>query len=244
MATLLLMSVPKTMVAEGKTNIVVMLGDSTTLCSRNKPGSKLTDCIQAYLRAQSLPVTLINSGKGSDTAKGGYARLPAAVLAHEPDVVTVAFGLNDTILLSPAEYRLWLEKIIQDLRQKTRAKIMLVTSTPFNNARHAGGKQFAVKGGLDEYMDENICAQTRKLAREYDLPICDLHRYFTDKFKKDPALINVYILPDGVHLTDEGNRVAAEYLAPMLAMLIGRPGSGNTQNTKAGYARNPNAKEY
>ena len=241
----LLLCAPTALIAVERASIVVMLGDSTTACGQNRSGAKLTDCIQAYLaRAQSLPVTLINSGKGSDTAKGGYARLPAAVLAHEPDVVTVAFGLNDTILLSPAEYRLWLEKIIQNLRQKTRAKVMLVTSTPFNNARHAGGKQFAVKGGLDEYMDENICAQTRKLAREYDLPICDLHRYFTDKFKKDPALINVYILPDGVHLTDEGNRVAAEYLAPMLAMLIGRPGSGNTQNTKAGYARNPNAKEH
>ena len=224
MTALLLMSAPATIVAEGRTNIVVMLGDSTTLCSRNKSGSKLTDYIQAYLtRAQSLPVTVINSGKGSDTAKGGYARLQEAVLAHDPDVVTVSFGLNDIILFSPNEYRLWLEKIIHDLRQKTRAKIILVTSTPFNNTHHVCGKQFDAKGGLDKYMDENICAQTRTLARKYDLPICDLHSYFTDKFKQDPTLIDVYILPDGVHLTDEGNKAAAEYLTPMLAALIDRP---------------------
>ncbi len=231
MAALFLMSIPITIIAEGKTNVVVMLGDSTTLCSRNKAGAKLTDCIQGYLmQMQSQPFTLINAGQGGDTAKGGYARLAAAVLEHDPDVVTISFGLNDTILLAPDEYRLWLEKIVRDLRQQTRAKIMLVTSTPFNNARHACAKRFDAKGGLDKYMDDNICAQTRNLAREHGLPLCDLHRYFADKFAQDPSLIDVYILPDGVHLTDAGNKAAAEYLAPMISTLICEPAAKTNSN--------------
>jgi len=218
----LLLCVPITLIAAERASIVVMLGDSTTLCSRNKPGAKLTDYIQSYLtQTQPLQATVVNSGKGSDTAKGGYARLQEAVLAHDPDVVTISFGLNDTGLLTPEEFRQWLDKIIKEIQQKTHAKILLVTSTPFNNTRHAWGKQFSAKGGLDEYMDANICMQMRDLARQYGIPICDLHGYFRDKFKKDPALIDTLILPDGVHVTDEGNRVAAEYLAPMIATLIG-----------------------
>jgi len=217
---LLLLCAPTARTAE-RASIVVMFGDSTTLCSRNKPGAKLTDYIQAYLtQTQHLQTTVVNSGKGGDTAKGGYARLQEAVLAHDPDVVTISFGLNDTGKLTPDEYREWMEKIVQVIQQKSRAKILLVTSTPFNNARHAWGKQFSTKGGLDEYMDANICMQARKLARKYGLPICDLHGYFRGKFKKDPALIDTLLMPDGVHVTDEGNRVAAEYLAPMIATLI------------------------
>ncbi len=69
-------------------------------------------------------------------------------------------------------------------------------------------------------MDANICSQVRKLSREYSLAVCDLHSYFGNKLKKTPALIDTLLMPDGVHVTDEGNRVAAEYLAPMIAKLI------------------------
>lgn len=224
---MLLLAAPLTLVAAEKASVVVMLGDSTTLCGINKPGAKLTDYVQSYLtQTQHLQATVINSGKGSDTAKGGYARLQQAVLAHDPAVVTVSFGLNDTGMITTNEYGEYLEKIIQAIQQKSHAKILLVTSTPFNNARHGWAKQFSTKGGLDEYMDANICMQTRSLARKYGVPICDLHGYFLEQFKKNPGLIDVLLMSDGVHVTDEGNRVASEYLAPMIATLITGPNTG------------------
>ena len=223
----LLLCAPTALIAAERASIVVMFGDSTTLCSQNKPGAKLTDGIQTYLtQTQHLQATVVNSGKGSDTAKGGYTRLQEAVLAHDPDVVTISFGLNDTGLLTPDEYREWMEKIVQAIQQKSRAKILLVTSTPFNNARHAWGKEFSTRGGLDEYMDVNICMQVRDLAQKYSLPICDLHGYFREKFKKNPALIDALLLPDGVHVTDEGNRVIVKYMAPMIATLISGSNAG------------------
>lgn len=205
--------------AAGNTNVVVMLGDSTTLCTRNKSGAKLTELVQAYLAQNKLQAVVVNSGVGSDTARGGYGRLQKSVFAHNPDVVTISFGLNDTGLHTPEEYREWLEKIILAIREKSRARIMLVTSTPFKNT-HFWGQKFADKGGLDEYMDANICEQTRNLAKKYNLPICDLHKYFKDKFKNDPALVDTLIMPDSVHVTDAGNRVAAECLAPAIAEIL------------------------
>lgn len=211
---------------EKPTCTVVMLGDSTTLCARNRPGGRLTDYIQDFLaRERGLRAVIVNSGKGSDTAKGGYARLQAAVLDHDPDIVTISFGLNDTILLTPEEYRDWLEKIILAVQENSRARILLVTSTPFDNARHSCGKQFGPKGGLDEYLDEKICGQTRGLAKKYILPICDLHAYFKGKFGETPALMSQALMPDGVHLTDEGNKIAAKHLAPMVAGLIEETGA-------------------
>jgi len=72
-------------------------------------------------------------------------------------------------------------------------------------------------------MDANICASTRELARKHYLPLCDLHNHFIVKFKENPKLIDELIMPDGVHLTDKGNEVAAEYLAPAIAALLAKP---------------------
>lgn len=130
-----------TLQASGKTNIVVMLGDSTTLCGPNKPG----------------------------------------------------------------------------------AKILLITSTPFNDARHPWNSRFQAKGGLDKYMDTKICAAARSLAKQYNLPLCDLHEHFVAQFKKDPALIDKLLFGDGVHLTDQGNEVAATFVAPYIVRLLGKP---------------------
>jgi lysophospholipase L1-like esterase len=212
-----------TVQASGKTNVVVMLGDSTTLCSPNKPGAKLTDLVQAYLTQEKLPARVVNSGVGGDTAKGGFGRLQAAVLDHKPAVVTISFGLNDTGLLTPVEYREWMEKIIKSIRANSRARILLITSTPFNNARHAWKDKYLEKGGLDKYMDTNICDAMRSLAKKYNLPLCDLHEHFVAQFKKDPALIDKLLFGDGVHLTDQGNEVAAKFVAPYIARLLGKP---------------------
>ena len=209
--------------ASANTNVVVMLGDSTTLCSRNNPGAKLTDYVQTYLTRDHLQARIVNAGVGGDTAKGGFARLPSAVLALDPAVVTVSFGLNDTGLLTPDEYREWMEKIVQSIHTNSHAKILLITSTPFNNERHAWKDRFRAKGGLDKYMDVNICAAVRTLAKTHNLPLCDLHEHFAAQFRKSPQLIDKFILPDGVHLTDRGNEVAAKYVAPYIAALLANP---------------------
>lgn len=42
-----------------------------------------------------MPVNVINAGIGGITAKGSLGRMESQVLAHSPDLVIVAFGLND-----------------------------------------------------------------------------------------------------------------------------------------------------
>ena len=80
---------------------IVALGDSVT------PGAFEPDCIDynsVYhnLLAKKInyvnnyvPVNVINAGIGGTTATLGVSRLDSQVLAHNPDLVIVCFGLND-----------------------------------------------------------------------------------------------------------------------------------------------------
>jgi lysophospholipase L1-like esterase len=215
--------------AADKPVTVVMLGDSTTLSSRNKPGDKLNDCVQTslskLLQKKGVEVKVINSGKGGDTAKGGYRRLEKDVFAHAPDVVAISFGLNDSVKHTPDEFAAWLEKIVKAIRKKSKAKILLVTSTPFDDTTHALAKKYAKTGGLDKHLDMNYCARMRTIATKHKVPLCDLHREFIKEFRERekqgyPPLVADVILPDGVHLTDEGNRLMAKYLAPAIHSIL------------------------
>ena len=75
----------------------------------------------------------------------------------------------DTGKLSPDEYCRWLKKTVEAIRRGTGARLLLVTSTPFDNKRHSWKAKFADKGGLDEYMEANICAQMRDVAKELNV---------------------------------------------------------------------------
>lgn len=206
-----------------KATTVVVLGDSIILCSHSEPGRKLTDIVQSDLAANGVPnPVVINSGKGCDTAKGAYTRLESDVFAHHPDIVAIALGLNDTVRSTPEEFRKWLEELVRAIQKETAAKIILVTSTPLVNERHDCGTQFKDKGGLDEYLDTKICSQMRDVAKNFDLPLCDLHDSFKAEFKKGPSLVDAIICPDGVHLTEEGDRMFARYLSPVILSVLGK----------------------
>jgi lysophospholipase L1-like esterase len=210
--------------AQQRTLTIVMLGDSTTLCARNPAGKKLPELVQEGLQSafknKDTTIKVINSGVGSDTAKGGLARLAGAVLDHKPDLVTISFGLNDTGVSTPEEFEKSLREMIERIRKDTKAKVMLVTSTPFDNKRHGWGAQYATKGGLDEYMDARYCARMRVLSKELKTSLGDLHTDFKTAIKKDPKLLGKTIMDDGVHLSDDGNVLAAKLLVPKIVEAV------------------------
>lgn len=225
LSTAILLAASAALAAEEKPPVVVMLGDSTTLCGRNTRAARIPDLVQAHLRRAGFPdAVVVNSGKGGDKAGTGFLRLQADVLAHRPDVVTVSFGLNDAVWSTSADFEGALQKIIKEIRGKSGATILLVTSTPFDNARYReaprGDRPWQSSGGLDGYLDEEFCARMRKVAREHGVALCDLHACFKDRFSRDSALAGRWIMADGVHLTDEGNKAAAEQLGPMIAVLL------------------------
>ena len=200
---------------------VVMLGDSTTLCDLNAADKKLTVLVEKKLGEAIKGATfkIVNSGVNSSTAKMAVLGVKTSVIGFKPDVVTISFGLNDTGNSTPEEFRQSLEIIIDAIQKDTKAKIMLITSSPFDNARHFWKDKFP-KEGLDKTLDTKFCEEMRKLAVNKKVGLCDLHKDMVAAFKENPTLVNKSILPDGVHLTDDGNVLASGFIVADIVKLL------------------------
>ena len=196
--------------------VIVMLGDSTTDGGMPAAVKKQLDKLIA---SKLLSPKVINAGKGGDNATSALDRLEKDVLAHQPDIVTVSFGLNDTGGRKPEQFAASLKEIIKRLHA-ANVRVVLMTSTPFINEQHGWGEQFKANGGLDEYMNKEFCQRMRSLAEGKAILICDLHAIFKNANKKKPGMINTLVSTDGVHLTGEGYTLVAEHVAPILRKLL------------------------
>lgn len=198
--------------------VVAMLGDSTT--DQGLPWEVRKQLDQAIKPLLERPI-MINAGKGGDRAPAALERLEKDVLGHQPDIVTVSFGLNDVGLRDPDEYGESLRKIVRTLKAAD-IEVVLMTSTPFNNERHFWGKEQVYQdlGGLDEYMDREFCGRMRKIAAEEEVLLCDLHAVFKAAIEEEPERIDTLISPDGVHLTGEGLKLMSEHIVPVLLKLL------------------------
>jgi len=170
--------------------LIVALGDSVTqgllafetLCPRGVYHA----CFQHELerRYPRTVFSTINAGVGGNTATQGLQRLERDVLHHQPDLLVVAFGLNDCPE-GPAgegEYRQSLERIILNTQEKTEADIVLLTppwmAHRMNEARvHPEHLKYADRiisaqcaGYLDAYAEI-----VRELARKHGLVLADVH---------------------------------------------------------------------
>ncbi len=205
---------------------VVVMGDSTTLSQQSPAGEKLTDRVQFYLDRWlgAGQTTVINSGVGSETAAKGLQRI-ANVLALQPDVLTVSYGLNDMADSDPEEFHRSLEAIVGAARQQGVGQILLVTSTPFDEARHFFKDWDKFKAlGLNRYLEAYYLTATRQVAAGERLPLCDQYSLFMQRWREGRYKITDLIREaDGVHLTAEGNDVAGEHLAYWIRQALAGP---------------------
>jgi len=192
---------------------ILMLGDSVTR-------GGMPEAVQGPLNELTrgrVAWTLVNAGVGRETAEGGAGRIDKLLESEKPDVVTVSYGLNDLARNHDTErFRSNMLKIIEAVGKRNPApKVVLLTCTPFDAARHSLGKikRLNDRGGADRVLELEHNAVTRRLAAEKGLPLVDLHRHFMT----DPKWA-MYIRDDGVHLTREGYEFSGAYVAKALAM--------------------------
>jgi lysophospholipase L1-like esterase len=80
----------------------------------------------------NIPVNVINSGIGGTTAEGSLKRLESQVLTHRPDLIIVAFALNDISSGKGTEpYCAALREIFEKCLA-TGAEVVFVTEHMFN----------------------------------------------------------------------------------------------------------------
>lgn len=213
-------SLPKRDYRSKPFRMAVAFGDSITvgwtatsreLCWVNR----LADSVN---ESQLVPMNMVNSGSGGDVVSprsAGYGQFgkPSAmeryqkhVVEHRPDLVTIAYGVNDARAGTPVgQFAEDLRKIVLDIKSKTGALIVLVSTSymtdferypPFN------------RGSVAAFEAYN--AAIRRLSEECDVLYADVFSALgAARWTVDPE--------DGVHPNNLGHKVIADCVFNVLA---------------------------
>lgn len=138
-----------------------------------------------------MPINMINAGIGGITAKGSLGRMDAQVLAHNPDLVIVCFGLND-VNGDLEEYLDALRVIFTKCREK-QADTIFMTPNMLNTyvAEDTGRThwEYAHKtaemqnsGRMDTYM-----YAAKGLAESMGVTVCDCYSRWKELSKTQDA---------------------------------------------------------
>jgi acyl-CoA thioesterase-1 len=105
--------------------LVIFLGDSLTSGWKLERDEAYPALVGRTLRERGRPVRVLNAGVSGDTIAQGRERLPR-LLAHRPDVLVVALGINDGLKGLPLdEAEAGLRRIVEEA-QAAGAHTLLV----------------------------------------------------------------------------------------------------------------------
>ena len=126
-----------------------------------------------------VPVNVINAGIGGVTAQASVVRVEKQVLAHNPDVIIVCFGLNDVV----GELEVYLNSLrsIFEKCKKSGAAVIFMTPNMLNTyvADDTPEKfrdyafvtsEIQNSGKMDLFMSSAV-----KTAREMGVKVCDCY---------------------------------------------------------------------
>ena len=195
---------------------IIFLGDFITR-QGDQPGGYVTivrDTLTA--RHPDLGLEIIGAGVSGNKVPDLQERLHQDVLSRRPTVIFIYIGINDVWhSIKPqggtpvSRYEAGLRSII-GRTTSSGARAVLCTPSVIGE-RHDGSNP------LDTMLDE-YAAISRRVARELDAPLVDLRKAFL-KHLRDHNVENLesgILTYDGVHLSDEGNRLVAEQVLKAL----------------------------
>lgn len=190
-----------------KPPVIVCFGDSIT---KSGYPEELAGLIKAEV---------INAGVPGNTTRAALTRMATDVLARQPGVVVICFGANDSRLAEPevyvpvAQYEANLTTMVEACKERA-IRAVICTMPPIQDEpyfqRHAREK-FEPAGGLQAVIETYRNAALR-VAEAQRIPCVDLNRLLAAQ----PA----WQRPDGVHPSEEGNRIIARLVAEAVRALI------------------------
>ena len=182
---------------------VVCFGDSVTGVYYHTGSRRAYTAMLGLALEAAVPgtrVRAINAGISGHTTADGLSRIDKDVLAHKPDIVTVMFGLNDMVRVSPADYRKNLVTIVGRCR-KIGAEVVLATpNNVIDTPRRPTDR-------LVEY-----CDVVRSVGRDLDVPVCDCFRGY-DAIRHHDRKDWRLLMSDQMHPKMEGHRRIARQMA-------------------------------
>lgn len=140
-----------------------------------------------------VPVNVINAGIGGITAKDSLARMDAQVLAHNPDLIIVCFGLNDV----NGELEDYLDslRIIFEKGLASGAEVIFLTPNMLNTYRAddtpkqwfdyaAKTAEMQNEGRMDLYIESAV-----KLAKDMNVTVCDCYAKWKELSKTEDTTL-------------------------------------------------------
>lgn len=178
--------------------LVIFLGDSLTAGYELGEDRAFPALVAQALRAEGVPLRVVNAGVSGDTTAGGLRRLDW-LLAQKPDVLVVELGANDGLRGHP----------LDEIQRNLRAIV--------ERARGAGVRVLLLGMRIPpSYGPEYTRGFARtypKLAKELAVPLVP---FLLQGVAGRPELN----LPDGIHPNAEGARIVAATVVPYLRRLL------------------------
>ncbi len=190
---------------------IVFFGDSITRAGTNQSGY-VTLIRQALDRKYgALKIDVIGMGVNSNRVPDLQRRVDRDIAAWRPTIVVIYIGINDARTWEalptggtlPVAFESGLREVIAKCRN-TGATVVLCTPSVIGERLH-GTNTLDIR--LDQYSEIS-----RNLAKELNLPLCDLRKTFLDYIRthnRHNAQRGI-LTYDRIHLNRAGNRLVAD----------------------------------
>lgn len=190
---------------------LLFIGDSITEWGRHEDveeiGSGYVRLIHDYYKTShpKKSYKFINHGVGGDRIVDLEERWERDVIQVNPDIVSISIGINDVWRqldsedqdqIYPEEFEKIYVKLLNSVKEKTKARIVLMEPTIIEEKIEAEGNQ-----KLKAYIDI-----IHKLADQFEATIVPTHQSFLTYLK---AKNDYKLTTDGVHMNSAGNMLMA-----------------------------------
>lgn len=180
---------------------VVFLGDSLTAGLGLPLEKSFPSLIEARLRAERRPWSVVNAGVSGDTTAGGLARLDW-IYRQRVDVLVVALGANDGLRGIPAEQT-----------EKNLRAILARASREGSRVLLAGMR---LPDNFGPRAQARFAAIYPRLAAEFHVPLVP---FLLEGVAMEPRLNQL----DGIHPNAQGAGMVADHLWKKLGPMLSGP---------------------
>ena len=225
---------------------IVAFGDSTTAPRDRVP--VYAELLQKELRARGVDARAINAGAPGATTETARARFPKDVLAHDPDLVVIQFGINDAMVdvwkdppaTGPRVEAKWYEQNLRYFVSKLRsghARVILMTPNPLRWTPALKKRYGRAPYRVDDPDGLNVLLSkyaqiVRRVAEAEKVPLVDIYGAFEKHGKGQGQSVDDMLL-DGMHPNAAGHRLVAALLLRHLLPLVTAKAPAPTQPDEA-----------
>ncbi|WP_411334724.1 SGNH/GDSL hydrolase family protein [Metabacillus indicus] len=190
---------------------ILFIGDSITEWGRHEDtqgiGSGYVRLIHDYYKVSKPEKNyeFINRGVGGDRIIDLQARWDQDVIQIDPDIISISIGINDVWRqldstdkeqVYPEQFEQVFIELLNTVKEKTKAKIVLMEPTLIEEEAEAEGNQ-----KLSAYVEI-----IHKLAEQYGAILVPTHQAFITYLH---ANTDYELTTDGVHMNSTGNMLMA-----------------------------------